>query len=174
MKLTVPLPFSAGSILLVLSLLLPQSAQAQIDREAPLFEDLSVMDSLLFVEGFNKCDREILDRIVSDDLDFYHDQGGIQDKPLFMEATEQNICSTPDRKPIRKLVPGSMEVFPLYSSGQLYGAIQSGTHEFYIQEPGKDLYKTSIARFTHLWLLEEDRWLLSEVLSYDHQEPPTF
>lgn len=132
------------------------------------------MDSLLFVEGFNKCDTAILERIVSDDLDFYHDQGGIQDKPLFMEAIKQNICSSPDRKPIRKLVPGSIDVFPLYSNGQLYGAIQSGTHEFYIQEPGKDLYRTNIAKFTNLWLLDQDKWLLSEALSYDHQEPPPF
>lgn len=174
MKLSLSRSFAASAIAFAVLLLLSPSAQAQIHRDAPLFADLMEMDSLLFVEGFNKCDAALLERIVSDELDFYHDQGGMQDKSLFMAAVKQNICSSPDRKPIRKLVPGSMEVFPLYTNGKLYGAIQSGTHEFYIREPGKDLQGTSIAEFTHVWRLEEEKWLLFEVLSFDHREPPAF
>ena len=74
-----------------------------------------------------------------------------------------------DHKPIRKLVPGSMELFSLKKNGLLYGMIQRGTHEFYIKEKGKPLYKTGIAKFTHLWLLEDNAWKLKRVLSFDHQ-----
>ena len=81
------------------------------------------------------------------------------------------MCSTPERKPIRKLVDGSLDVFPLYNEGILYGAIQNGVHEFYIKEPDKELYKTNIAPFTSLWIIEENQWKLKRVLSYDHQIP---
>lgn len=129
------------------------------------------MDSLLFVEGFNGCNLSIPRAIVADGLDFYHDQSGPQDKPQLMAAIEQNICASPQRKPIRKLVPGSVEVFPLRRDGTLYGALQVGRHEFYIREPGRTLYKTSIARFAHVWLRDGDAWRLAEVLSYDHRAP---
>lgn len=187
LPLTRPLPLplrSSGSLAssLLLALLLvgilpsfllsPRSTFAQVGEDAPLFREMVVMDSLLFVEGFNGCDLSTTRSIVAEGLDFYHDQSGIQDKPQFIAAIEQNICSSPERKPIRKLVAGSMEVFPLYRDGTLYGAIQSGQHEFYIQEPGKEPDKTSVAKFTHVWILEEEEWRLTEVLSYDHQATP--
>lgn len=150
----------------------PYPVLAQVEEDAPLYREISVMDSLLFVEGFNRCNLSVLRSIVAEGLDFYHDQSGIQDKPQFMMATEQNICSSPDRKPIRKLLPGSVEVFPLHRDGTLYGAIQSGRHEFYIQEPGTAPYKTSVARFVHVWIRDGKEWRLAEVLSYDHQDPP--
>lgn len=133
---------------------------------------MAMMDSLLFVEGFNGCDLSTTRSIVAEELDFYHDQSGIQDKPQFMAAIEQNICSSPERKPIRKLVAGSMEVFPLYRDDTLYGAIQSGRHEFYIQEPEREPYKTSIAQFAHVWIRDGEEWRLTEVLSYAHQATP--
>lgn len=158
-----------------LSLLITNAASAQrVSNDSQLFDRLAEMDSLLFERGFNQCDTTILERIVSDDLEFYHDQGGVQDKLLFLQAVKQNICSSPDRKPIRKLVRESVDVYPLHSNGGLYGAIQSGMHEFYIRELGKDLYMTSVAQFTHLWLLEKGEWMLSGVLSYDHQQPPAY
>lgn len=129
------------------------------------------MDSLLFVEGFNGCNLSLTRSLVADGLDFYHDQSGRQDKPQFMAAVEQNICSAPERKPIRKLVPGSMEVFPLHRDGTLYGALQVGRHEFYVRAPGRALEKTSVARFAHVWIRDGDAWRLTEVLSYDHQAP---
>ena len=34
-----------------------------------------------------------------------------------------------------------------------------------------DLYPTSVAKFTHLWLLDGEQWRLKRALSYDHQTP---
>jgi len=59
----------------------------------------------------------------------------------------------------------------LDNNGQTYGALQSGEHDFYIQEPDKALIKTSIAKFSHLWVLVNGEWKLKRVLSFDHQEP---
>jgi CubicO group peptidase (beta-lactamase class C family) len=146
-------------------------AMAQADETSKLFVQLKTMDSLLFEEGFNKCNLRIVDSIVSDDFEFYHDQNGIQDKPLFLKGFKESLCSDPDIKPIRKLVVGTLTVFPLSNEGIVYGAIQNGVHEFYIREPNKKLYKTSVAPFTSLWLIEEGEWLLKRVLSYNHQSP---
>jgi len=111
---------------------------------------------------------------VTDDLRFYHDQGGFQDKTKFLENTANNICGSGDKKPIRKVDAESLEVFPMNSDGKLYGAIQTGIHHFYLRENGKADLWTSTAKFTHLWILEEETWKLKEVLSYDHQSdsPP--
>ena len=90
--------------------------------------------------------------------------------PEFLKGFKDSICSTPARKPIRKAVPGTIQVFALYNEGRLYGAIETGEHDFYIKEPGKALYKTDAGRFSNVWLLAKTGWKLSESLSYDHHE----
>lgn len=148
-----------------------QPIRAQVAESSELFKTLAKKDSLLFTEGFNHCNIQATEDLVSKDLEFYHDTGGIQNRKEFFKAVKENICSNADKKPIRKLVLGTLKVFPLENNGQLYGAIQKGIHQFYIKEPDKDLYLTSSAKFTHLWILEEGRWKLKTVLSYDHQAP---
>ena len=149
-------------------------AKAQVQENSSLFQDLKAQDSVFFERGFNRCDLDYLKNQVKDDLRFYHDQGGFQDKTKFLESTANNICGSPAQKPIRKVDGESLDVFPLYSDGKLYGAIQSGIHHFYIREKDKKDLWTSTARFTHLWILEKESWKLTEVLSYDHQSttPP--
>lgn len=149
-----------------------QNSFGQENTDSELFHTLEKLDAILFVNGFNKCQHADMEPYISDDLEFYHDQGGISiGKAIFFKTIKQNICSNWDMKPIRKLVEGSLEVFPLYSNGKLYGAIQKGIHEFYIKEPQKDLYLTSTAKFTHLWLVMDSKWQIKRILSYDHQTP---
>jgi len=154
-------------VLLIISI----SVNAQVDKESKLFIDLKKQDSIFFERGFNQCDLEYLKKHIPDDLRFYHDQSGIQDRTQFLENTEKYLCSNLEMKPIRKLEGNSLAVFPLYNGGELYGAIQKGIHHFYIREAGKDDVHTSTARFTHVWVLENEVWKLTEVLSYDHQDP---
>lgn len=145
---------------------------AQAQGESPdseLFQTIKKADSLMFEETFNKCNFTLLEKIVHKDLQFLHDKGGIQNRDQFFKAMRENICGRPNAKPIRKLVDGSMQVYPLRDNGKLYGAIQMGIHEFYIAEPGKNLRKTGIAKFTDTWILENGDWKLYHVLSYDHQ-----
>lgn len=140
--------------------------------EGTLFQKLMKADSLLFHEGFNRCNFTALEDLISEDLEFYHDQGGVTTtKKDFLNNIKKNICSGLRKKPIRKLKSNTYRVFPLYSGGKLYGAIQKGEHDFFIKEPGKELVATSTASFTHLWLLREDNWILKRVLSYDHKDP---
>jgi CubicO group peptidase (beta-lactamase class C family) len=147
-------------------------AQAQVSETSDLYSQILHADSVLFERGFNECDQGALNEIISDDLTFFHDQNGITlSKKLFLAGFNESICSNPNRKPIRKLVNGSMKVFPLNNEGKLYGAIQTANHEFFIREPGKELYKTNIGLVTNVWVLAQGRWQLRSSLSYDHQDP---
>ncbi len=143
---------------------------AQVDKKDALFTELRKQDSIFFERGFNQCDLEYLEKQVSEDLKFYHDVGGFQDKKAFIENTRKYICSNPAEKPVRKVVPESLTVFSLYNNGILYGAIQSGVHHFYIRKKGKEDLWSGTAKFTSVWVKENGGWKVSEVLSYDHHE----
>lgn len=142
--------------------------KAQEAKTSELFLTLKKVDSTFFERGFNQCDLDFIDKAIHQDLMFYHDQSGIQDRKIFMEKTKKHLCSDPNKKPIRKVIVESLEVFPMYNNGVLYGAIQSGVHDFYIREPNKEDVLTGTAKFTHLYLLLDGKWILREVFSFDH------
>lgn len=140
-----------------------------MNESSELFKELAEKDSVLFEQGFNECNFEATESLISEELEFYHDVSGVQNKEMFFDAVRKNICSGSAQKPIRKLTEGSLEVFALRNQGEIYGAIQKGRHDFFIKELGKKLIQTSSAKFTHVWILEEGDWKLKTVLSYDHQ-----
>jgi len=156
---------------LIFTLLSICLSHAQVAKTSELFLQMKKQDSIFFERSFNLCDLDYLNKAVHKDLIFFHDQGGIQNRQDFLESVRKNICGNLNQKPIRKLTENSLEVFPLYKEGKLYGAIQNGVHDFYIREPNKADRHTNRARFTHVWLWENETWLLKEVLSYDHKEP---
>lgn len=142
---------------------------AQETTSSELYRTLKTKDSLLFEIGFNTCNIKLFEDLVSDNFEFYHDQSGITpNKTAFVESMRNGLCKLPYR-PRRALVQGSLVVYPLYKNGTLYGAIQMGKHRFFAIEKEKPEYFTSIAKFTHVWLLENGDWKLVSVLSYDHQ-----
>lgn len=171
MQPVINLTNSLSEILILLSVVtfffIPE-ANAQIDSSSVSFRELAKADSLLFEEGFNSCNLAALEDLIHSDFEFYHDVAGLQSRAGFFRSVKENICSTPEHKPTRKLIPGSLEVFLLKDYGEIYGAIQKGEHQFYIKEPDKELYLTGTARFTHVWILENDNWKLKRVLSYNH------
>ncbi len=147
---------------------------AQVSDTSQIFIQLQKADSIVFEEGFNHCRIDLLEDIMDKDLQFLHDQNGPQSRAQFFQNFEESICSNPDVKPIRKLVDGSLVVYPLRNEGKVYGAIQMGKHEFYLVEPGKAPRFTVNGKFIHIWLLENGQWKLYRVLSYDHRQPPKY
>ena len=156
-------------ILLILLIGSINFAFAQVPKNSELFLALQKHDSIFFERCFNQCDFTYMEKMIHKDLAFYHDRGGIQDKKKFLENTKKNLCSDSNKKPIRKVRKESLEVFPLYDDGVLYGVVQNGTHDFYIREPNKVDKQTGSAKFTHVYLLENKEWILKEVLSFDDQ-----
>ncbi len=146
------------------------TASAQVDKNSELFKMLKAKDSILFKIGFNKCEVEKSAALMFDDLEFYHDKGGITNsKEEFVKTMKNGICreNNPE-KVYRFLVEESLEVFPMYNNGKLYGALQNGKH-FFSTDKNMTYNKTdNYALFSHLWIIENDKWKLKRVLSYNH------
>ncbi|KMQ61353.1 hypothetical protein ACM46_15070 [Chryseobacterium angstadtii] len=163
-------PFNLITAILIL---LSINTRAQVNPKSELFITLQKKDSILFEQGFNKCNLSAVENLVTNDFEFYHDQNGIQDQKTFLKNFKESICENPKGKPIRKLVKGSLTVFPLYNEGKLYGALQSGIHDFYMMNDKEQRF-TERAKFMATWLLEKGEWKLNKELSYDHNKPERY
>ena len=148
-------------------------SHAQVPTSSELYKTLKFNDSLLFDVGFNTCNLNAFENLLAEDLEFYHDKSGITEtKAAFISSFKKGICGNPNFKSRRELLPETLEVFPLYNNGILYGALQKGVHRFFESMDGKPETKGSTAMFTHLWLLQETGWKIKRVLSYNHQIIP--
>ena len=131
----------------------------KIQSQEELDKAITALDNALF-DAYNKCDLEKFASLLAEDVEFYHDQGGVTlGKVALTDSVKKNICG----KVTRELVPGSLEVF--YMKG--YGAIEMGVHRFH--HPGhEDTEAVGEARFVHLWQYKDGVWRVTRVLSYDH------
>jgi len=107
-------------------------AKAQVSQNSELFKTLKTNDSILFKIGFNKCEVEKSAALITEDLEFYHDKGGVTNsKAEFVKVMKEGLCRKDNpQKTYRFLVDGSLEVFAMYNNGELYGALQNGKHFF--------------------------------------------
>ena len=134
----------------------PAHAQSNTQPDA-LFKTIQSLDAQLF-DAYNHCDLSALGAMVSDDLEFYHDQTGLSvGKAPFIAAIKQNICG----KVERRIVPGSMEVYPLKG----YGAVEFGVHRFHHPAPEDGVGE---AKFVMLWQNKDGAWKVARVISYNH------
>lgn len=126
----------------------------------------------LFWKAYNECDINQFSSFFSEDVEFYHDKGGITiGLESLAKSLQNNLCSNNNFRLRREAVEGTVKVFPLQNNGVIYGAILSGEHVFYIIENG-DERLDGLAKFTHLWLLKDNAWKMKRVLSYDHGPAP--
>jgi hypothetical protein len=149
---------------LALTLLMaPALAQPAVDaRSGALFDAIAAQDTRLF-DAYNNCDLKTLGAMVSEDLEFYHDQTGLAvGRQALIDAIRDNIC----HKTHRMLVPGSLEVYPL----KTYGAVEVGEHVFCPADHVErcDPKTSGVAKFTMLWRQTGGGWTLTRVISYDH------
>lgn len=124
------------------------------DKE--LYETIVRYDSLFF-NAYNNCKLEVADSLLSDNLEFYHDQGGLStSKKNLLEGLKNNICG----KVTRELKTGSIEVYAIKN----FGAIQIGLHRFHNNQE-KEPKESRFARFVHTWKQENGSWKLTRVIS---------
>ena len=109
-----------------------------------------------YFDAYNTCDMKKQAALYSEELEFFHDKGGLStSKEELLTAIENNICG----KVTRTLIEGSIEVYPIKD----YGAIEIGYHKFYNnQEPNA---KSKPSRFIMVWKNEGEKWLISKVIS---------
>ena len=145
----------------------------QSSKNSELAQVLKAQDSMLFEAAFDSCDEAIMSSFFTEDFEFYHDRSGITEgKEAFMAGFRANCAARVAGAPQpskRFLVPNSLQVYPMKNNGELYGAIQHGIHEFEFLNENGEYQKGDIARFTHVWILEDGKWKIRRELSYDHQ-----
>ncbi len=161
-------PFTLARMLLLFPVLavcvVRADAQAvpaleNIKSQEELDKTIASLDAALF-DSYNRCDLEKFRTFLADDVEFYHDQGGVTlGKENLTDSVKENICS----KVTRELVPGSLQVY--YMKG--YGAVEMGVHRFH--HPGHDdAEPVGEAKFIHLWQYKDGAWRITRVISYDH------
>lgn len=141
---------------------------AQDNRAVPrsdLYEQVIALDKAVF-DAFNNCDIEKFTSYFTEDVEFYHDKGGVTlTAEKLAESVKINICGNPQLKVRREAIPETLKVYPMDN----YGAIITGEHNFYQTISGTEKL-TGTAKFTHLCEFKDNRWRISRVLSYDHRE----
>jgi ketosteroid isomerase-like protein len=134
------------------------------------FDEIAAADQALFSAFFDRCDVEALSKMVTDDLEMFHDKNGYMTKSgkEFLDgitATCARQKTGEDYRSRREVVPGTLKVYPLNN----YGAVETGVHRFYQLLPGKPEKLVEVSQFTHIWKKEDSGWKLARVLSYDHK-----
>jgi uncharacterized protein (TIGR02246 family) len=130
-----------------------------IKSQAELDKAVATLDASLF-DAYNRCDLEKFASFFVDDVEFYHDQGGVTlGKGALTDSVKKNICG----KVTRELVPGTMQVYHMKG----YGAVEMGVHRFH--HPGhEDTEPVGEGKFIHLWRYQDGAWKITRVISYDH------
>jgi len=153
----------SGMVLLLFLLILSvgqtnaQSLESIKSQEA-LDKVITSLDAALF-DSYNRCDLEKFSTFFTDDVEFYHDQGGVTlGKDKLTESVKNNICGGDVR---RELVAGTFQAH--YMKG--YGAVEIGVHRFYHPKSNSP---TGEGRFIHLWQYKNGAWKITRAISYDH------
>jgi len=133
----------------------------------------AIKSDSLFWTAYNKCNVSEMMRFIPNDVEFYHDKGGITKGASNLEITfQRNLCGNKDFRLRREAIDKTVQNFPMKKDDKLYGLIISGDHYFYINETGKKEFRDGLAKFTDLWILENGAWKMSRVLSYNHGPAP--
>ncbi len=128
-----------------------------------LYNTIASLDSAFF-DAFNNRDLTTLQNFLSEDLEFYHDLGGVTNYDQNIGAFKKTFAN--ERVLRRELVKSSMEVYPIKD----FGAVQTGTHRFYVTEKGQKEKLSSEAKFVNLWKYKDQVWKITRIISYAHHE----
>ncbi len=151
-----------------LLVLMPLLALAVSGADAPPLESIKSQDELnqaiasldaAVFDAYNRCDLKKFSTFFVDDVEFYHDQGGVTlGNAALTESVKKNICGGDVR---RELVPGTLEAHHMKN----YGAVEIGVHRFL--HP-KSNTPAGEGKFIHLWQYKDGAWKITRVISFDH------
>lgn len=124
-----------------------------------LYKEVAKLDSILF-NAFNTRDVEKFKSFFTEDLEFFHDKGGLTNYEYTMNFMKDVAKNNNGLR--RDLIKGTLEVYPIPG----YGAIQIGQHRFCHLENGKQ--DCGNFKFVHIWQKKNGEWKISRIVSYDH------
>ncbi|MBB5634431.1 ketosteroid isomerase-like protein [Pedobacter cryoconitis] len=142
----------------------PQKTSSSASKILPadLYHEILRADSLLF-HAFNNCDTATYRKFITEDLEFYHDQGGQTIGADNELKSIKEMCARGHHMR-RELIRSTLEVHPLKG----YGAIEIGSHTFYHTNEGQQEKISGTYKFVQIWEFKDGFWKLKRVISYDH------
>ena len=124
-----------------------------------LYNEIAHQDSLQF-GAFNARNLEQLMNYFDTSLELYQDNTGVrnyeQTKAAFGGLFKMNYVLN------RKLIPGTMEVYPIKD----FGAIETGQHTFSHMENGQ--LQTAAYKFMQIWQKKDGIWRVTREITYGH------
>lgn len=133
-----------------------------------LVQAIAARDTRLFGVMFEQCDPAALADLVTGDMEFYHDKGGLMVHDAFLADYAKGCAAkaAPDAwRSRRELIPGTMRVYAIPG----FGAVEEGGHVFYERKGDGPERLAGKARFSILWKLEPDgQWRMARTFSIDH------
>jgi hypothetical protein len=163
----------ATAAILASSALASFRAHAQTEGAAAaspeLVATLTARDAELFAAFFDRCDPVAVRAMLTDDMEFFHDKGGLISTTGDAFAADlkghcERLKTGEDFASRREIVPGSVSTFVINN----YGAMTMGAHRFYKLTPGKPEEMTEVGKFIIIWKNDGGVWKLARVVSYDH------
>lgn len=130
-------------------------AMAQLPERDTLYRTIVTLDSVYFT-AYNTCDLQTQANLFAEDIEFYHDSGGLMtSKQELLAGIQEHICG----KVSRELIPGSIEVHAIPG----WGAIEMGLHQFHNKEEPETVPHPS--RFIIFWQQTANGWQMTKVVS---------
>ena len=146
------------------------AAAVTIPAQPQLTEQIAQADAALFTLFFAGCDAARMRAMVTPDVEFYHDKGGVIARDAdglvadYMKACEARKAPGAWRSR-RALVRSTLSVDPVPG----HGAIETGEHVFYERQGEGPEKLAGRARFAIVWRLDATGWKMSRALSYSHK-----
>jgi hypothetical protein len=154
--------FSSALLTLVM-FLLPATSACASDEQTVTEADSA------FWHAYNDCDMATLGDLLTQDVEFYHDQTGLTvSRAAVVESLRIGPCGDPKSRLRRELVGGTLQFHPL-AGGY---ALLCGHHRFYVTQPGKEERMSSQAEFATIWKLDHGHWRMHRILSFAHGPAP--
>ena len=132
-----------------------------VTGQTEVYKEIYQVDSAMFY-AFNNCDSIGYRKFLADDLEFYHDQGGLH----FLDEEMRSIKEMCDRNSHirRELIKGTLEVYKLAE----FGAVEIGVHRIYHRNKGEAEHISGDYKFIHVWQKTNGVWKLKRIISYGH------
>ncbi len=151
--------FWAGLLIVILALFSGNPIVLRADElTGDLQQTIAKLDADFF-DAYNRCDLEKFATYMDENVEFYHDKGGVTWKRQdVIDGVRKNICG----KVRRELVEGSLFVSPIKD----FGAFETADHRFCELATSKCV---GIAKTAMLWRLKDGKWQITRIFSYDHR-----
>lgn len=152
---------------ILMALLAPAAALAQAAAPLPANAEQAVREAdAAQWKAYNACDAAAMAPFFAEDMEFYHDTGGVtRTRKAMLDATMKGICGNPNVRVRRAPLPDTIHFDPVPG----YGGVLSGRHQFYLTEKGMPERLSGTASFNTLWHYAGGQWQITRAFSLEHR-----